>query len=78
MVSKKVLPEIASLSLYEKPEFSLQITSKKSFIKFGAPILSFQPIISFGKNTANIHHEPSKTKLKINFLKYLKKKDISL
>jgi Xaa-Pro aminopeptidase len=37
---------------------------KKSFIKYGAPILSFPPIVSFGKNTANIHHEPGKTKLK--------------
>ncbi len=37
---------------------------KKSFIKFGAPILSFSPIVAFGKNTANIHHTPSKTKLK--------------
>ncbi|MBI5139044.1 M24 family metallopeptidase [Candidatus Nomurabacteria bacterium] len=37
---------------------------KKSFIKYGAPILSFPPIVSFGKNTANIHHEPSSTKLK--------------
>ncbi len=37
---------------------------KKSFAKYGAPILSFSPIVSFGKNTANIHHEPTKTKLK--------------
>ncbi len=37
---------------------------KKSFVKYGAPILSFAPIVSFGKNTANIHHEPTKTKLK--------------
>jgi len=38
---------------------------KNSFKKYGAPVLSFSPIVSFGKNTANIHHEPSKTKLKI-------------
>jgi Xaa-Pro aminopeptidase len=37
---------------------------KKSFVKYSAPILSFSPIVSFGKNTANIHHEPTKTKLK--------------
>jgi len=37
---------------------------KKSFIKYGAPILSFPPIVAFGKNTANIHHEPGKAKLK--------------
>ena len=38
---------------------------KKSFIKYGAPILSFSPMVAFGKNTANIHHdEPSKSRLK--------------
>lgn len=36
----------------------------KSFVRYGAPILSFPPIVAFGKNTANIHHEPNKTKLK--------------
>jgi len=36
----------------------------KKFRKYKAPILAFSPIISFGKNTANIHHEPGKTKLK--------------
>src|SRR3989344_4697853 len=34
------------------------------FKKYGAPILSFEPIVSFGKNTANVHHKPGKTKLK--------------
>ena len=33
------------------------------FVKYGAPILSFPPIVAFGKNTANIHHLPKKTKL---------------
>ncbi len=38
---------------------------KKSFIKHGAPVLAFTPLVAFGKNTANIHHFiPSKTKLK--------------
>ena len=37
---------------------------KKRFIKLGAPILSFPPIVSFVKNTANIHHEPGKSRLK--------------
>ena len=37
---------------------------KKSFTKHGAPILAFPPIVAFGKNTANIHHEPNKTKLR--------------
>lgn len=38
---------------------------KELFVKYGAPVLSFPPIVAFGKNTANIHHEPSKSKLKI-------------
>jgi Xaa-Pro aminopeptidase len=37
---------------------------RKSFIKYGALVLSFAPIVAFGKNTANIHHEPGITKLK--------------
>ncbi|MEX2029289.1 MAG: M24 family metallopeptidase [Candidatus Paceibacterota bacterium] len=37
---------------------------KKSLAKHGAPVLPFEPIVAFGKNTANIHHEPNKTKLK--------------
>jgi len=38
---------------------------QQSFIKLGAPILSFLPIVAFGKNSANIHHTPNKSKLKI-------------
>ncbi|OGI67739.1 hypothetical protein A3A05_00395 [Candidatus Nomurabacteria bacterium RIFCSPLOWO2_01_FULL_41_12] len=45
-------------------ELAVEAFIKKSFIKLGAPILSFSPIVSFGKNTANIHHVPGKTKLK--------------
>ena len=30
----------------------------------GTPILAFPPIVAFGKNTANIHHEPGSSKLK--------------
>src|SRR3989338_6035818 len=38
---------------------------KKSFIKHDSPILAFAPIVAFGKNTANIHHDvPTKAKLK--------------
>jgi len=36
----------------------------KLFRKQGVFILPFPPFISFGKNTANIHHEPGKSKLK--------------
>ncbi len=37
---------------------------KKTYISHGVNVLSFPPIVAFGKNTANIHHEPNKTKLK--------------
>lgn len=37
----------------------------KSFVKYGAPILAFTPLVAFGKNTANIHHfVPTKARLK--------------
>lgn len=63
-ISEKVLKDV----LWELKEgvTEIQIANfiKKSFIKKGAPILSFPPIVAFGKNTADIHHEPDKTKLK--------------
>ena len=37
---------------------------KKKFVELGAPVLAFPPIVAFGKNTANIHHQSNKTKLK--------------
>jgi len=37
---------------------------KKEYKSHGVYVLSFPPIVAFGKNTANIHHEPNKTKLK--------------
>ncbi|MEK7569770.1 MAG: M24 family metallopeptidase [Patescibacteria group bacterium] len=37
---------------------------KRELRKRGAPILSFEPIVSFGKNTAKVHHMPGKAKLK--------------
>jgi|SRR3989344_1504285 len=45
-------------------EISVANLIKKRFIKLGAPILAFSPIVAFGKNTANIHHTPGKSKLK--------------
>ncbi len=35
---------------------------KKKFVELGAPVLAFPPIVAFGKNTANIHHQPKKNK----------------
>ena len=70
-ISEKVLKEtLAKLKTRARAgqagitEIEVANFIEKSFIKHGAPILSFPPIVSFGKNTANIHHEPSKSKLK--------------
>ncbi len=38
---------------------------KKAYKGLRAPVLSFPPIVAFGKNSANIHHEPNNTKLKV-------------
>jgi Xaa-Pro aminopeptidase len=37
---------------------------KNRFVKYDAPILSFSPIVAFGKGSADIHHEPGKARLK--------------
>src|SRR3989344_3938513 len=63
-ISERVLKDVLAYLRHGVNEISVANFIKKSFIKYGAPILSFSPIISFGKNTADIHHEPGKTKLK--------------
>ena len=63
-ISEKVLQNTMMKLKVGITEIEIANFIKKSFIKCGAPILSFSPIVSFGKNTANIHHEPTKTKLK--------------
>lgn len=63
-ISEKVLLDAVSFLKEGITELQVADFIKKSFIKYGAPILSFPPIVAFGKNTANIHHEPNKTKLK--------------
>ncbi len=37
---------------------------KKTYISHGVYVLAFPPIVAFGKGSADIHHEPNKTKLK--------------
>lgn len=37
---------------------------EKEFIKNGSDILAFEPIVAFGKGSADVHHIPNKTKLK--------------
>ncbi len=63
-ISEKVLLDAVSYLKDGVTELQVEAFIKKAFIKYGAPILSFPPIVAFGKNTANIHHVPNKTKLK--------------
>ncbi len=63
-ISEKVLCDVLKQLKTNVTESTIAEFITKKFIKYGAPILSFPPIVAFGKNTANIHHEPGKTKLK--------------
>lgn len=63
-ISEKVLTDTVKKLRTGVTELEIANFIKKSFVKYGASILSFSPIVAFGKNTANIHHEPGKTKLK--------------
>ncbi|MEI8270032.1 MAG: M24 family metallopeptidase [bacterium] len=64
-ISEQVLTDALKILKVGITEIEVEKYIKYLFIKYGAPILSFSPIVSFGKNTANIHHEPSKNKLKV-------------
>jgi Xaa-Pro aminopeptidase len=63
-ISERVLKDVLKTLKTGVTERGIANFIEKSFIKLGAPILSFPPIVAFGKNTANIHHEPGITKLK--------------
>lgn len=63
-ISEKVLTDVLKYLKDGVTELEVANFIKKSFIKYRAPILSFSPIVAFGKNTANIHHEPNQSKLK--------------
>jgi Xaa-Pro aminopeptidase len=63
-ISEKVLSLVLKQLRTGVTEAELANFIKKSFVKLGAPILSFPPIVAFGKGSADIHHEPGKTKLK--------------
>jgi Xaa-Pro aminopeptidase len=62
--SERVLAQVVLKLRLGVTELEVESLIKKLFIKYGAPVLSFPPIVAFGKNTADIHHEPNKTKLK--------------
>ena len=63
-ISEKVLQDTLVKLKTGMTEFAAAKFITKRFIKYGASILAFPPIVAFGKNTANIHHQPGKTKLK--------------
>jgi len=63
-ISERVLKDVLKRLHEGVTELEIANFIKKSFVKYGAPILSFPPIVSYGENTANIHHIPCKTKLK--------------
>jgi len=63
-ISERVLSDVLKILKEGITETQVRDFIVKSFIRYHAPILSFEPIVSFGKNTANIHHNPTKTKLK--------------
>lgn len=63
-ISERVLADVLKRLKVGVTEIEIANFIKKSFIKYKVPILSFPPIVAFGKNTANIHHEPGKSKLK--------------
>ncbi len=63
-VSEEVLKEVLGKLRTGITEIAVANLIKKSFIKHGTPVLSFPPIVAYGKGSADIHHEPGKTKLK--------------
>ncbi len=63
-ISERVLADVLKILKDGISEIEVADFIKNSFIKYHAPVLSFPPIVAFGKNTANIHHEPGKSKLK--------------
>jgi len=62
-ISEKVLAEVLKFLKDGVSEIEVADFIKESFVKYGAPTLSFLPIVAFGKNSANIHHKPSNAKL---------------
>lgn len=66
--AQRISEQVLSLVLKELKtgvtEIEIADFIKKSFLKLGVPILSFSPIVAFGNGSSDIHHEPSKTKLK--------------
>ena len=63
-ISEKVLKDVLKKLRTGITEIETEAFIKKFFTRYGTPILSFSPIVAFGKNTANIHHIPGRARLK--------------
>jgi Xaa-Pro aminopeptidase len=67
-IAERVLADTLSILHVGITEIEIENFIKESFIKYKAPVLSFSPIVAFGKNSANIHHTPTDTKLKLGYI----------
>lgn len=63
-ISEAVLQEVLRQLKLGATEISLAKFIVASLKRYGIKALAFEPIVSFGKNTANIHHEPGKARSK--------------
>lgn len=63
-ISEKVLSEAVNKLRVGVTEVSLAKFIVGRMKYYGIKALAFGPIVSFGKNTANIHHQPGKAKLR--------------
>jgi Xaa-Pro aminopeptidase len=62
--SEQVLKAVVGKFRAGVTEISLARFIVGEFKRRGIKALAFEPIVSFGKNTANIHHEPGQAKLR--------------
>ncbi len=64
-IAERVLADVLGILKTGISEKEVADFIVKRFAKYGAPILSFPPIVAFGKGSADIHHEPGKASLKV-------------
>lgn len=64
-IAERVLDDVLKILKTGITEKEVADFIEKRFVKYGAPVLSFSPIVAFGKGSADIHHVPSKNKLKV-------------
>ena len=63
-VNEKILHSVRKSFKVGVTELEIANMIKIEALKHGAQKLSFEPIVGFGKNSANIHHHPTINKLK--------------